>query len=424
VTLFNNQKLEVNQYCKLFQDFQLATNKTEMLAALLNGGQAVILAFGMCGAMLSAVMLGRGGMGATPGDLVMIQGLLLQLWAPLQFLGWLYRELKNSLVDVEEFLDILRTKSNVVDGTKPLLLSQPSSSSHQGSNGTSSAFGGLEIDLDNVHFGYQTTRKILNGVSIKVHQGQSIAIVGPSGSGKSTLLKLLTRQYDVDPGSSVRLNGQDIRDLQLDSLRQSIAVVPQDTVLFNDTILQNIRYGRAEASDSDVMSDARLARLDEAVAKMPKQYETLVGERGLKLSGGEKQRVAIARAFLREPRLLICDEATSALDSESEAKIIESLDELAQGRTSIFVAHRLSTIRGCDRIIVLKDGVVVEEGSHAQLLGIEGGLFKQMWEQQVAEDGNTRSLKSESSTDSESDRESNTMNSNSQDRSRLLSLAN
>ena len=321
-----------------------------------------------------------------------------------------------------------------MDGTKllspsPFHLESPngsSSSSHLESSNGSSSPSGLEIELDNVHFGYLPSRKILNGVSIKVKQGQSVAIVGPSGSGKSTLLKLLTRQYDVDQGSTVRLNGQDVRDLQLDSLRGAVAVVPQDTVLFNDTIMQNIRYGRPDATDEEVMQAAKLARLDVAVQKMPNHFETLVGERGLKLSGGEKQRVAIARAFLKEPRLLICDEATSALDSESEAKIIESLDELAQGRTSIFVAHRLSTIRGCDRIVVLKDGMVVEEGTHNQLLSINKGLFKQMWEQQVAEDkskqGTDRMDRSESATESSTDEES--LSSTEEEGRKILSLVN
>jgi len=414
VTLFNNQALEVKQYDRYIKQYQSASGRTERLGAMLNGGQAIILALGMSSVMLTAVLLGRGpGGNATPGDLVMIQGLLLQLWAPLQFLGWLYRELKNSVVDIEEFVDIMATQSRIKDGTvvlpelAPSLVAgyrlpakQPGAGSGNGngsgaarsaadgvSNGhvagatsTAAAAAGVEIELDNVTFSYSEGRQILRGFSLRVEPGESVAIVGPSGSGKSTILKLLTRQYDVSSGS-VKLNGVEISDLTLESLRAAVAVVPQEAVLFNGTIMQNIRYGRPEASDAEVLQSADMAHLDMGLVMKPRS----VGERGLKLSGGEKQRVAIARAFLRAPRLLICDEATSALDSETEQQIIKSLDELALGRTSIFVAHRLSTIKGCDKIVVCKNGLVAEVGSHAELMEA-GGLYRAMWERQAAEE--------------------------------------
>ncbi|KAF6263058.1 ABC family transporter: mitochondrial ATM1-like protein [Scenedesmus sp. NREL 46B-D3] len=384
VALFNNRQLEVNQYDHYLRGYQAAAIQTERLSALLNAGQSVILSAGLTCVMVAAVIggqgeaavaaaaatggsmmasaasavMGRGSGGAaagaagaagagvsgalaSPGDLVLLQGLLLQLWGPLHwFLGWFYREIRQSLVDMEE---------------------------------------------------------VLKGVSVKVLPGESVAVVGPSGSGKSTILKLATRLYEAGSGT-IKVNGVDVRELQTASLRKSVAVVPQDTVLFNDTILQNIRYGKPNATDEEVIAAARMAHLHEAVLRMPDGYATMVGERGLKLSGGEKQRVAIARAFLRAPRLLICDEATSALDTATEASILGSLNELARGRTSIFVAHRLSTVAGCDRILVLSEGRLVEQGSHAQLLAA-GGVYKDMWIRQAAEGS---SGKGEVSTDEES----------------------
>eukprot|EP00879_Flechtneria_rotunda_P004177 GHRR01004425.1.p1 GENE.GHRR01004425.1~~GHRR01004425.1.p1 ORF type:complete len:675 (+),score=250.27 GHRR01004425.1:972-2996(+) len=501
VALFDNRQLEVEQYDKYLRGYQAAAIQTERLAALLNAGQSVILSAGLTCVMVAAVIRGpigeaamaaavatgsgvvarataaalggngesaatggaAAGVAASPGDLVLLQGLLLQLWSPLQFLGWFYRELRQSLVDMEEFFDILKTKTNLPDGTILLPDVPPSVreaaaldvasvadrlSSHskastsgrthngegQRTSGGSSTFHGksskqslveaalklhrqqhpdnqhqqqnrnlgsadyygvgpdptlsisglgLEVELQDVKFGYHPERQVLKGVSCKIMPGESVAVVGASGSGKSTILKLVTRLYDAGEGA-VLVNGVDVRDLQRASLRTAVAVVPQDTVLFNDSILQNIRYGKPTANDDEVISAAKLAHLHQAVLRMPDGYNTMVGERGLKLSGGEKQRVAIARAFLRAPRLLICDEATSALDTATEASILGSLNELARGRTSIFVAHRLSTVAGCDRILVLAEGRLVEEGSHVELLAA-GGVYADMWRAQAAE---------------------------------------
>lgn len=415
VALFNNQKLEIRQYDRFLKDYQTASIKTEQLSATLNAGQAVILAVGLTAILMAAILGGGGGGGGaaaaagtlvTAGDLVMIQGLLLQLWAPLQFLGWFYRELRQSLIDMEEFFQILQTRSNLKDGTRDIpTLGDPSQKNngvggvhHNGvdSNGhidapssTSSptpAYSGQEglaVNLQDVKFGYTAEREVLKGASLRVNPGESVAVVGPSGSGKSTILKLVTRLYDVREGQ-VLINGVDVRDVKQDKLRAAVAVVPQDTVLFNDTILENIRYGFPEATDDQVIEAAKAARLHQAVMRMPKKYETEVGERGLKLSGGEKQRVAIARAFLRSPRLLICDEATSALDSGTERAIMASLNDLAKGRSCIYVAHRLSTIKNCDRIVVLSEGHVAEEGRHDELMAL-GGIYREIWDMQVEE---------------------------------------
>ena len=379
VTFFGNIDLESRQYDKLLRGYHEAALGSERASSLLNAGQAVILAGGMT-TILSCAALGvwnadpTGGLVSRVGDLVMANGLLLQLWAPLQFLGFFYRELRQSLVDMEAMFDIMATETKIPDGDVDL----------------PAKVGGAELELDDVNFRYGEGRDVLKGVSLKLKPGESVGIVGPSGSGKSTLLRLILRVYDVTSGK-ISIDGHDVRDLRLDSLRESVAVVPQDTVLFNDTLDHNIRYGRPAASDEEVALAASRARLDKTVEQMPKGLGTMVGERGVKLSGGEKQRVAIARAFLREPRMLVADEATSALDTATEQGILESLEDVARGRTAVFVAHRLSTVRSCDRIIVMEQGKIVEEGTHAELLdgtsrGEKVGMYAAMWKAQAQEE--------------------------------------
>jgi len=385
VKLGGAEALEVQTYDENLTAYQKASVRLEGASAALNAGQAAVLATGMTAALVAAAI----SPGVTPGDLVMVQGLLLQLWAPLQFLGWFYRELRQSLVDMEDLFALLRTKTEVPEGSKPLPtpanMTTAATSSSSSTKMTSSRAPGVRVDLQDVRFKYPgSSTEVLKGVSISALPGQSIAVVGPSGSGKSTLLRLLVRLFDVY-GGSVSLDGEDVRDLKSDSLRAAVAVVPQDTILFNDTILHNVAYGRPDSTPEEVRAAASAAKLDAAVARMADKWATLVGERGMKLSGGEKQRVAIARAFLREPRLLICDEATSALDSATERGIMESLKELAAGRTSVFVAHRLSTVQGCDKIYVLKEGKVAEEGTHAELMGKSGGVYREMWKMQAAQ---------------------------------------
>lgn len=367
VVQFNNQKLEVDQYNTLLQGYQEASLVAERLSAALNAGQAFILSVGIASVMaIAGLQVAQGT--STIGDLVLANGLILQLSGPLQFLGFLYRDLRQSQVDLESLFTILATQPLLKDGTVEL----------------AAAGQGAKVRANNLRFSYTSSREVLLGVNLQANPGESIALVGACGSGKSTIVKLLLRLYDPDSGT-LFLDDQDIRTLTQDSLRNAVAVVPQDTVLFNDTIMHNIAYGRPNATQEQIIQAAKQARLHDAVLRMPEGYQTMVGERGLKLSGGEKQRVAIARAFLKSPRLLICDEATSALDSGTEAAILKSLKELAAGRTCVFVAHRLSTIMHCDRILVMDAGVVVEEGTHQELVA-RGGRYAHMWALQESED--------------------------------------
>ena len=369
VATFGNVGLEAREYDELLVSYHTAAVHAEEASCWLNAGQAVTLAAGMSG-VLCAAALGWGGSAGTVGDLVMANGLILQLWAPLNFLGFFYRELRQSLVDMATMFTVLSRESSIPDGTLPL--PPPAASSEPPP--------GLAVELRDVRFSYGEDREVLKGISISIAPGESIGIVGPSGSGKSTLLRLLLRMYDPSAGS-VLFDGVDAKQLRTSALRAAVAVVPQDCVLFNSTLAQNIAYGRPNASRAEVAAAAEAAQLNRALAALPEGLDTLVGERGAKLSGGEKQRVAIARAFLRAPRLLVADEATSALDSASEAGILASLRAVAAGRTAVAVAHRLSTVRHCDRIIVLQDGVITEQGSHAELMR-HGGPYSRMWQAQ------------------------------------------
>jgi ATP-binding cassette subfamily B protein len=300
----------------------------------------------------------------TVGDLVMINTMMIQLYQPLNFMGMVYREIKQAIIDIEMMFAILGRKPEIEDtpGARPLEIKR----------GT--------VRFDNVSFAYEPDRQILRNVTFEVPAGHTVAVVGPSGAGKSTISRLLFRFYEVI-GGSISIDGQDIRDVTQKSLRAAIGMVPQDTVLFNDTIRYNIRYGRWEASNAEVEEAARLAQIDEFIRMSPKGYETEVGERGLKLSGGEKQRVAIARTILKGPPILLLDEATSALDSHTEKEIQDALNRVSRNRTTLVIAHRLSTIVGADEIIVLDQGVIVERGTHHQLLA-RGGLYASMWNRQ------------------------------------------
>ena len=367
VKYFGAERREAARYDRAMEGYEEAALKTAHSLAILNTGQSLLITAGLVGVMILAALGVQAG-DLTTGDFVMVNAYMVQITMPLNFLGTVYREIRQSLVDMGEMFDLLEQPAEVAD--KP---GAPALDCRRG-----------EVELRDVVFGYDAERPILKGVSLRVPPGGSVALVGPSGSGKSTIGRLLFRFYDVT-GGRLEIDGQDIRDVTQDSLHAAIGVVPQDTVLFNDTILYNIAYGRPEASRAEIESAARAAKIHDFIAALPQGYDTMVGERGLKLSGGEKQRVGIARTLLKDPPILLLDEATSALDSETEADIQSELKAMGQGRTVLTIAHRLSTIVDADEIVVLKDGEVVERGDHDTLLARKG-RYAAMWARQQAGD--------------------------------------
>lgn len=367
VKYFSAEKREAARYDASMAGYENAAVKTGQSLAILNAGQTLIITAGLIAVMVMAALEVQQG-ALTVGDFVMVQAYMLQITMPLGFLGTVYREIRQALVDMGEMFDLLHQPAEITD--KP------------GAN-VLKVQGG-EIVFDRVSFAYDAERPILKGVSLTVAPGQKVALVGPSGSGKSTVGRLMFRFYDVT-GGAIRIDGQDLRDVTQESLHAAIGVVPQDTVLFNDTIGYNIAYGRAEASEAEIVAAAKAAKIHDFIASLPEGYATTVGERGLKLSGGEKQRVGIARTLLKNPPILLLDEATSALDTQTERDIQESLDAMGQGRSVITIAHRLSTIADADRIVVLEKGEIVEEGRHEELLA-RGGRYAAMWARQSAEE--------------------------------------
>jgi ABC-type transport system involved in Fe-S cluster assembly fused permease/ATPase subunit len=363
VKYFSAEEREAQRYDKSMSRYESASVKAYTSLAVLNAGQAVIFTAGLAGTMVMCAYGIRRGTN-TVGDFVMINAMMIQLYQPLNFMGMVYREIKQAVIDIESMFKILAREPEIKD--------RPNAAPLAVAKGT--------IRFENVAFAYEPERPILRGISFEVPAGRTVAIVGPSGAGKSTISRLLFRFYETT-GGRILIDGQDIRDVTQKTLRQAIGMVPQDTVLFNDTIHYNIRYGRWEASDAEVEEAARLAQIDAFIRMAPKGYETEVGERGLKLSGGEKQRVAIARTILKGPPILLLDEATSALDSHTEREIQDALERVSRNRTTLVIAHRLSTIVGADEIIVLDQGVIVERGMHHQLLA-RGGLYASMWNRQ------------------------------------------
>ena len=363
VKYFTNEEYEANAYDKQLADWEKAKIKSRLSLFALNGGQAIIISISMTAMLgLAAYQVTYNEMSL--GDFVLINAFMMQLFIPLNFLGFVYREIKGSLANIEHMFGLLLQKPKVTDADNAVNLN---------------VIGG-EVRFNNVFFAYDQKREIIKDISFSIQSGEKVAVVGESGSGKSTLVKLLFRFYDVNKGS-ITIDKQAINHVSQHSLRKNIGIVPQDTVLFNDTLYENIKYGNTSATIEDVEKAIKLAHLSDFIASLPEGYETKVGERGLKLSGGEKQRVAIARTILKKPAILVFDEATSSLDSHSEQAILKAIKEVTAGHTSLVIAHRLSTIVDADNIIVMNEGEIIEEGDHQTLIHLKGHYYK-MWQLQ------------------------------------------
>ncbi|SEQ18782.1 ATP-binding cassette, subfamily B [Loktanella sp. DSM 29012] len=367
VKYFGAERWEAGRYDNAMRQYEAAAVKTNYSLAFLNFGQSLIITTGLVLVMVMAAIGAANGT-LTVGDFVMVNAYMIQITMPLNFLGTVYREIRQALIDMGDMFDLLEQPAEVTD--KP--------------GATALRVQGGHVELHDVHFGYDAARPILKGVNLDIAPGQTVAIVGSSGSGKSTIGRLLFRFYDVT-GGAVFIDGQDVRDVSQDSLHAQIGVVPQDTVLFNDTIHYNIAYGRPSATEAEIREAARAAKIHDFIMELPNGYDTTVGERGLKLSGGEKQRVGIARTLLKNPPILLLDEATSALDTDTEREIQSELRAMGQGRTVLTIAHRLSTIQDADRIVVLENGEIVEQGDHEALLA-QAGRYAQLWNRQSEEE--------------------------------------